>query len=897
MITTNSRKRLLLLLVIIFLAFALRMARIGELHMWGDEAYSVFSAHRTLAAITFEGAENDPHPPLYYYLLHFYMPAAGASELALRFFSVFPGLLTVALLYAIGKRLFNPQAGLAASAVAAIAPFAVYYSQEIRMYALAIFLTTLALYFFVRLLNGNETRRLWLAYALAMFLALFSLYQVAFVFLAEGLFLLTLFGKRRAFVLRWFAVSGTVVVLYLPWLAFRFSSTLGHLEDRAGRTIQSFPVFVARGFAALTVGSTLAPTEALALSAVFALVIAAALVLALRVRRANLNDWLLLALVAVPIVAVYPLYLLLPILVARLFALAFAPLALLVGRSLLLLDRRLALPLALAIAAISAYSLNDYIFRFDRYNASAEDYIPLIQAVEKDAKAGDMVLIHADWQLGYFLSHYQGPPIEYGQLPNRADLSRAVAQPRTIWAVVQGFTRLDPADWLVQHSFPLGETQFGQMHLMRFQTGAPSRGERFAEPLLYDNGIALLGYRANGEPLESGRGRATVELDWRATTKIAEDYTISLRLTDEQGEIVWAQDDGPPATGTLPTSEWQPDQTVTDYRVFTIPPGTPPGDYTLRLVMYQSTSKSPANVIAPENWRGQAVPLGNIAVSRPTPPVPVTVPDSLKGQWNEVALAGFESGAKEIMAGGTFPLTLYWQAQSKPALDYAAAVQVIDAAGTVRETATFRPGNPSFPTTAWNAGETWVDKTSLTVDASAAGGDATLTLGLVNAASGQAVGSPVALAHVKINTRQHDFTLPKPQQPLSANFDNKIKLLGYNLASSILRPSESLNLTIYWQSLAPVKDRYSVFVHLLDASGNLVAQRDSEPEEGAAPTTSWLQGEVIADTYVVSLPPALAPGDYVLETGIYLAATGTRLPLADQAGDHLTLTQIRVNQP
>src|SRR5512142_2409053 len=134
------------------------MARVGELRMWGDEAYSVYSAHRSLAAITFEGAENDPHPPLYYYLLHFYMPLAGASELALRFFSVFPGLATVALTYAAGKRLFRARAGLWAALFAAVAPFDVYYSQEIRMYALAIFLTTLALYFFARWWEEDGTR-------------------------------------------------------------------------------------------------------------------------------------------------------------------------------------------------------------------------------------------------------------------------------------------------------------------------------------------------------------------------------------------------------------------------------------------------------------------------------------------------------------------------------------------------------------------------------------------------------------------------------------------------------------------------------------------------------------------------------------------------------------------
>lgn len=927
------------LLAIVLLAFVLRVARVGELRMWGDEAFSVYSAHRTLAAITFEGIENDPHPPLYYYLLHFYLPLAGSSELALRFFSVCFGVATIPLLYVIGKKMFDARVGILAAAFAAIAPFHVYYSQEIRMYALAIFLTTLALYFFVRLLASDESRVtgaewrvasdgcrenaashvtrhashrwLWLGYALTMFLALHSLYHTAFVFLAEGIFLLPLFKTRRAFVLRWLAVACGVVVAFLPWLLFRFPSTVGHLESRAGSAApQDLPTFVARGFAALTVGMTIPPTTALLLAALFFALIVVGLFLArkphapseLRITHYALRithyDGLLLTLLIIPLLAVYPLYLLLPIFVGRLFALAFVPLTLLLARSLRLIApraRAAAIVFALLIVAASAYSLNDYYWRFSRYSAAAEDYIPVIRAVEQRAQSGDVVLFHAYWQEGYFLSHYRGAAVEYRALDVPRDLDTAVAQPRNLWAIVQGLPFHPAETWLAQHAFPIGEQKFGQMRVLSYRAGVPARAEKFATPVIFNNGIALLGYRLNDTPLESGRGIVTIQLDWQATQKIADDFTVSVRLTSLRGKTVWAQEDSQPAGGTLPTSGWQVGQVVQDRRAFVIPVGTPPGEYAIQIVMYHSQSSRAANIVAPENLRAQSLTLGNISITKPAIVLPAPpIPHALDARWNEIALAGFARGADEILPGDALLLTLYWQARQKPARDYLAAIKVVDASGVVRASARYRPANAAFPTRAWDAGETWLDQIALTIDAEAASGDATVWVNLVDAASGEVL-TPraVELTRVQIAGRAHRFELPSPQNMAQIILDAKIKLLGYDLDAKTYRPGAAMALTLYWQAFDKMDQRYTVFAHVLDATGVLVAQKDGEPDAGRAPTTSWLRGEVITDVHHIELPQNLAPGEYALVVGMYQASSGTRLTTAAGA-DRAQLTKIVV---
>ncbi len=787
MVKSNSRAWLIALLAIVLLAFALRMAQIGQLRMWGDEGFSVYSANRDLYAITFEGKDVDPHPPLYYYLLHFYLPLAGFSELSIRFFSVFFGTATVVLIFAIGRKMFDAHVGILAAALAAIAPFGVQYSQEVRMYALVMFLGALALWFFVRIANSELgivnrpsprnsqfviRNSSWLGFFLSMLLAQYSLYQAAFVFVAQGVFLLPFLKRRFAFVARWLAVSVGIVIFFLPWLLTHSASAIADVQDVAGDTVpMNLPTFLARGFAAIAVGPTIPLNNALTLAALFAALIVIGLGSALTTRAAKVNDWLLAAFVVVPMVSLYPIYFLAPLYRGRLFAVAFVPLVLLLARGATLIVSRArpfgklraglaAIPVALLIVGTSAYSLNSYYFVYNRYSATVEDYMPAIQMIEPRAQPGDVVLFHAYWQEGYFLSHYHGAPLKYGSLDQQPDLDAAVALPRNVWAIVQALPYHGAEAWLAQHAFPLGEEQFGKMRVLAYRTGTPGRGEKFATPIVFSNGIALTGYHVNDAPVEAGRSIVTVQLDWQAAQKIAGDYSIGVRLTDASGETVWAQADSQPSNGTQPTSTWQPEQTIADHHALTVPPGTPPGAYAIQITMYEAKSGSAASIVTPDNQRGQALALGNVDVVKPkgAPPA-LTIPNTLDAQWNEIALVGFASLPDEIGAGDALPLTLYWQARQKPARDYLAAIQVIDSTGAVRASARYRPANPAFPMRAWDADDTWLDKVTLNIDTAAARGDAVVLVDLIDAATGDALtprtraptrGNQIELAKIRI---------------------------------------------------------------------------------------------------------------------------------------------------
>jgi hypothetical protein len=129
--------------------------------------------------------------------------------------------------------------------------------------------------------------------------------------------------------------------------------------------------------------------------------------------------------------------------------------------------------------------------------------------------------------------------------------------------------------------------------------------------------------------------------------------------------------------------------------------------------------------------------------------------------------------------------------------------------------------------------------------------------------------------------------------PINANLGDKVELLGYKLTTDITSPQSgilttapntALRLTLYWRALAPIEISYTVFTHLLDANGQLWAQKDNPPVRGSYPTTEWRVGETIVDKYDIVISPDTPAGQYELEVGLYDTTTGQRLPLLDKTG-------------
>jgi hypothetical protein len=138
-------------------------------------------------------------------------------------------------------------------------------------------------------------------------------------------------------------------------------------------------------------------------------------------------------------------------------------------------------------------------------------------------------------------------------------------------------------------------------------------------------------------------------------------------------------------------------------------------------------------------------------------------------------------------------------------------------------------------------------------------------------------------------------------------FGGKLRLLGYQRGAGKLRaafsplagapsvrPGQALQLNLYWQALAKIDKDYAIFLHLLDAQGRAVAQRDTLIRGYDYPTSRWQPGELAIDLADMYIPPELPDGMYRLEIGVYDMQSMGRLPIAGESSGARTLMEIQV---
>jgi len=136
------------------LALLPRLANLGSFSLWLDEVIETEQAGGSLGHLFAELRHDAVHPPLEG-LLSWTLLHLGFSETARRLVPVALGVATVLLLAGWVARRLGARAGLAVGAVAALSPAGVHYSQELRPYALALFLMVGALTLLDRLLEGE----------------------------------------------------------------------------------------------------------------------------------------------------------------------------------------------------------------------------------------------------------------------------------------------------------------------------------------------------------------------------------------------------------------------------------------------------------------------------------------------------------------------------------------------------------------------------------------------------------------------------------------------------------------------------------------------------------------------------------------------------------------------
>jgi mannosyltransferase len=202
--------------IVILISAGLRSVFINTRGMIYDDAFSIFLSQQNLTNII-RGTGADTMPPLYYFLLHFWM-LAGESLWYLRLLSLIISITGILLLYLFTREVFDERSALIAAVLASISPLQIYHAQDIRMYALLQAGQLSFAWCFVRIWKaeaGQKTSGYWTGLILSGTAAMYTHNLAGFVLVAPAFFLI--FKRNWALLRRLIGAYAVIGVLFLPW--------------------------------------------------------------------------------------------------------------------------------------------------------------------------------------------------------------------------------------------------------------------------------------------------------------------------------------------------------------------------------------------------------------------------------------------------------------------------------------------------------------------------------------------------------------------------------------------------------------------------------------------------------------------------------------------------------
>lgn len=240
-------------------------------------------------------------------------------------------------------------------------------------------------------------------------------------------------------------------------------------------------------------------------------------------------------------------------------------------------------------------------------------------------------------------------------------------------------------------------------------------------------------------------------------------------------------------------------------------------------------------------------------------------------------LVGYVSDNTPRAPGESQPVTLYWRVLQPMPRDYALALHLLrrGQATEVGKIDTW-PGGGLAPTSQLPIGAIFADSYFIPITSSA---QTPSLLWLVvdvwdeapdNQLPITAASGPATSVVLRVGR-----TIPAqplrlaPMRELNIAFEYGITLLGID-------PGPDGAFTLYWQTTQPIPGDYTVFVHLLDANGVQVTQKDAPPLNNDWPTSAWTLNQPFADPRQFDIA-GLRPGQYTVRLGFYEPTSGARL--------------------
>ncbi len=699
----KSRVRVMIVLVVILLlAYGLRLHALEQKAFWWDEAWSVWVSNHDFAQAT-ELVTRDVHPPVYQWLLFGWIRLAGIGEFAARMLSLFAGLLTVAVAYPLTKRLSRSRAAAVLAAFfLAIAPLHVHWSQETRMYATVGFFAAAAVYAYLRV--GERWSRWWGLLIVSGTAAILTHYLAGFVLVLLNLhWLLTWRSRKRAFHWRWVAAMVITGLLFGVWMLYAFERI-----RRGGGGTSSLPIMTVYqlGATLLAVGQSV-DVEAYTVSA---LLVTAALTLGLALYcRRDWHGGLLVVLFALlPPLVIYvqsirggDLYAPKP--EERYFVIFLPVVYAGVGVALYRLRKTWrVLGIAAALGLMLLYAWADWGALDHRY--FRDDHASIVGALDLLAAPGDTVVFITGER--YPLVYYNLDRRENGRsemydlvgVPDAGEnvdgqMQEIVGDRESFWLLeiepAQGDPQGRQRDWIATHYARLYHTVAGFNALSLYVRPG-------AEVVLPDSATVL------PPPITEARPGDLIRIGAPGG------QPVDLLHGDE---VIVSQ----------AADHWQ----LLEFPVY---PNAAPGEYALRV-------------------DGVSYPFRVTHV----PPLPDRVTTNIDAPIGPLRLLGYDIDKTTVRSGETLTLTFYWQAEARPDDSYTVFFHLLGpynpaTGGPVWDASDSYPAG--IPTELWWDGLLAYDRRSLRVPEDMPPGRHAIEVGLYQAATGERLLTPGGEDHV-----------------------------------------------------------------------------------------------------------------------------------------------------
>ncbi len=288
------------------------------------------------------------------------------------------------------------------------------------------------------------------------------------------------------------------------------------------------------------------------------------------------------------------------------------------------------------------------------------------------------------------------------------------------------------------------------------------------------------------------------------------------------------------------------------------------------------------------------------------PPTPLTAdfspPNSLDATFgSHLRLMGYQIETEKVQPGGYVELDLYWKSLAPTETEHLLFIHLLGESDRIVAQRDTLPGRGLLSTTRLAPGRTWTEHLAIRIPAQAYAPDAlTTSVGVYDATTGARLLTPEGDDHVRFGSVRLTAPESAVPNPVQIGFGEGIRLRGYDVSTLTVAPGEPLTVTLYWEDTASMSTDYTVSVQIIDAQWRKAAQSDAWPQDGAAPTSTWRQGQTLTDTHALTIAEEAVPGVYDLRLAVYTVQEGQieHLPVRwernQTAETHVVLTRIRV---